>query len=82
MKADPITPAGLRARLAELNLRPADLARMVGRSPAAVSLWLSGRRRIPVYVVRFLDQHAELRFHRAATWRRAAADAGAKLEAR
>lgn len=82
MTDERLTPEGLRNRLADLNLRPADLARLVGRSPAAVSLWLSGKRRIPVYVVRFLEQHAELRSHRAAAWRRAATEAGASLEAR
>lgn len=64
--------ATLRARLEALEMKQADLARLTGRGPAIISLWCSGKRRVPGYVGRCLDLLAENRRLRRAMWKVAA----------
>lgn len=64
--------ATLRARLEALDMSQADLARLTGRGPAIVSLWCSGKRRVPVYVTHCLDLHEQNRTLRRAAWKAAA----------
>lgn len=70
--APTITATDLRSRLDALSMSGADLARLAGRGASIVSLWLSGKSRVPAYVTKLLDLHAEVRALRAASIRRTA----------
>ena len=50
-----VTAAELRDWLQALGLSPAALAYVLGRTPETVGPWLSGDRRIPPYVVCYLE---------------------------